>query len=226
MAGDGFRLWRDRAGLVHFAVPLILGKHALGALVAGQVFDQYPDQLAVEHVAGQLGLARQDVWQLARLEHPVKSATVRVYADLLATLADHTLRFAPTAGILLTVLQAGLSLSAWPVAGPHNRPSVVPSRHPTLLLFQTARHWSKQANRSMIRPFDIQLTSADRKKLLHAYRTAKDYLQRVRVHALLVLDDGYSVDEVKAVAFADESEVAKAVRWFRDGGVAEVIQEG
>jgi hypothetical protein len=77
----------------------------------------------------------------------------------------------------------------------------------------------------MTRPFDIQLTPADRKKLLHAYRTAKDYLQRLRVHVLLLLDAGHSVDEVQAVAFADEAEVAKAVRLFREGGVAEVLQE-
>jgi hypothetical protein len=75
----------------------------------------------------------------------------------------------------------------------------------------------------MTKPFDIRLTPADRKKLLHAYRTATDYLQRVRVHALLLLDDGHSMDEVQAVAFADEAEVAKAVRLFREGGVAEVL---
>jgi signal transduction histidine kinase/ActR/RegA family two-component response regulator len=85
-------LKQERSGLVHFAVPLILGNHALGALVAGQVFDRYPDQITLEHVAGQVGLSLQEVWQLARLELPVKSATLRVYADLLTTLADHTLR--------------------------------------------------------------------------------------------------------------------------------------
>jgi hypothetical protein len=77
----------------------------------------------------------------------------------------------------------------------------------------------------MTMPFDIQLTAADRKKLLHAYRTATDYLQRVRVHVLLMLGDGLSVDEVQAVTFADEAEVAKAVRLFREGGVDEVLQE-
>jgi hypothetical protein len=34
------------------------------------------------------------------------------------------------------------------------------------------------------------------------------------------------VDEVRAVTFVDEAEVAKAVRLFREGGVAEVLQEG
>jgi hypothetical protein len=78
----------------------------------------------------------------------------------------------------------------------------------------------------MTRPFDIPLTPANRKKLLHAYRTAKDYLQRLRAHVLFLLDDGHSVAEVQAITFTDEPEVAKAVRLFREGGVAEVLQEG
>jgi signal transduction histidine kinase len=83
------RVSRDRTGLVHVTVPLVLGERVLGALVAGQVFDQYPDQLVLEHVAVTFGLRPQQVWQLARLEPPVKHATLRVYADLLATLG-HT----------------------------------------------------------------------------------------------------------------------------------------
>mgnify|MGYP003288116254 CR=1 FL=1 len=86
---DGFHVTRDRTGLVHITVPLVLGQHALGALVAGQVFDQYPEQLVLDHVAVMFGLSPQQVWQLARLEQPVKRATLRVYADLLATLG-HT----------------------------------------------------------------------------------------------------------------------------------------
>src|SRR3984893_8867796 len=89
----------DRTGLVHFAVPLVLGGHPLGALVAGQVFTRYPEQLPLEHVARQLGLSPGKVWELARLEHPVKHATLEVYADLLATFGQtflqtryHTLR--------------------------------------------------------------------------------------------------------------------------------------
>jgi hypothetical protein len=79
--------------------------------------------------------------------------------------------------------------------------------------------------RFMVRPFDIQLTPADRKKLLHAYRTAKTHLQRLRAHVLLLLDAGHSVDEVQAVTFTEEAEVAKSVRLFREGGVAAVLQE-
>ena len=79
-------LAHEPTGLVHFAVPLQLGEHPLGALVAGQVFDQYPEQLPLEQVARQLGLPGHQVWQRARLEHPVKKDTLRVYGDLLATL--------------------------------------------------------------------------------------------------------------------------------------------
>ena len=39
LASDGVVVVRDRTGLVHFAVPLVLGEQPLGALVAGQVFD-------------------------------------------------------------------------------------------------------------------------------------------------------------------------------------------
>lgn len=88
----GFHATRDHTGLVHVTVPLVLGEHALGALVAGQVFDQYPEQLVLEHVAVTFGLRPQQVWQLARLEQPVKQSTLRVYADLLATLGYTFLR--------------------------------------------------------------------------------------------------------------------------------------
>jgi signal transduction histidine kinase len=90
---------RDRTGLVHFAVPLALGGHGLGALLAGQVFDHYPEQLALDHAAQQFGLPLGQVWEKARLEHPVGPPTLRVYEDLLATLGQaflqaraHTLR--------------------------------------------------------------------------------------------------------------------------------------
>ena len=81
-------LARDRTGLVHFAVPLVLEDHPVGALLAGQVFDQYPEQLVLEHAATRVGLPPQAVWQVARLELPVKRATLRVYGRLLATLGQ------------------------------------------------------------------------------------------------------------------------------------------
>jgi PAS domain S-box-containing protein len=78
----------DRTGLAHFAVPLMLGEDRLGALLAGQVFTQYPEQLVVERVAEQFGLPPGRAWQRARREHPIRRATLEVYADLLATLGQ------------------------------------------------------------------------------------------------------------------------------------------
>jgi signal transduction histidine kinase len=79
---------RDRTMLVHFAVPLILGGEKLGAVLAGQVFDQYPEQTGLEQVARHLGLSPDTVWQQARLELPVSRNTLRVYVDLLVSLSQ------------------------------------------------------------------------------------------------------------------------------------------
>jgi signal transduction histidine kinase len=73
---------------VHFAVPLVLEDQPVGALLAGQVFDQYPEQLLLEHAVTHMGLSPEAVWQVARLELPVKRATLRVYGRLLATLGQ------------------------------------------------------------------------------------------------------------------------------------------
>jgi signal transduction histidine kinase len=81
-------LRRDRTGLVHFTVPLVLEDHPVGALLAGQVFDQYPEQLVLEHAASHRGASPGAVWQLARLEVPVPRATLRVYGRLLAALGQ------------------------------------------------------------------------------------------------------------------------------------------
>jgi signal transduction histidine kinase/ActR/RegA family two-component response regulator len=73
--------------MVHVTMPLRLNGECLGLLLAGQVFNQYPEQLALEHAAKQFGLRPREVWQLARQEHPVKRDTLRVYGALLETLA-------------------------------------------------------------------------------------------------------------------------------------------
>ena len=85
-------LARDRTGLVHVAVPLILDGQPLGAVLAGQVFNQYPEQAVLEQIAKQLDLPPSRVWQQARLEYPVKQATLRVYAELLEHLSQTLLQ--------------------------------------------------------------------------------------------------------------------------------------
>lgn len=89
---SNFRLSRDRPGLVHFAVPLLLNEHRLGALIAGQVFDAYPEQMMLELCAKEFGVRMDEVWRRARLEAPIKPATLRIYADLLATFGQNFLR--------------------------------------------------------------------------------------------------------------------------------------
>ena len=81
-------LARDRTRLVHVAVPLILDGQPLGAVLAGQVFNQYPEQAVLERIAKQLDLPPSRVWQQARLEYPVKQDTLHVYADLLEHLSQ------------------------------------------------------------------------------------------------------------------------------------------
>ncbi|HEX5272790.1 MAG TPA: HAMP domain-containing sensor histidine kinase, partial [Gemmataceae bacterium] len=82
---------RDCAGLVHFAVPLVLGEEKLGALVAGQVFGQYPEQLELEHLAKALGLSAARVWEKARRQLPVSPSMLRSYEDRLVTLGRTSL---------------------------------------------------------------------------------------------------------------------------------------
>ena len=85
-------LRRDRTGLVHFTVPLVLGDHPVGMLLSGQVFDRFPEPVLLEHVAKHCGLPPHVLWQGARLEHPVKRATLHVYGRLLAALGHAVLQ--------------------------------------------------------------------------------------------------------------------------------------
>jgi len=83
---------REPSGLVHLAVPLSLGRDQLGAIIAGQVFDQYPDPLRMQRLARHLGLSSQDLWQLARQQVPIRSFTLNLYGQLLLTLGKAFLR--------------------------------------------------------------------------------------------------------------------------------------
>lgn len=85
-------LVRDDVGLAHAAVPLTLGNHRLGALIAGQVFDRYPEPLPLQRVARNFGLPPQQLWREALQRTPVSRATLRVYGDLLASLGQAFLR--------------------------------------------------------------------------------------------------------------------------------------
>jgi PAS domain S-box-containing protein len=79
-------LTRDLAGLAHVAVPLLLDGQPLGAIVAGQVFDRYPDPLSLRRVAKDLGVPAEPLWDMARKQRPVSAAVLRSSGDLLQSL--------------------------------------------------------------------------------------------------------------------------------------------
>jgi PAS domain S-box-containing protein len=83
---------RDQAGLTHVAVPLLLGKQRLGAIIAGQVFDRYPEPLSLRRVAKEFGVSERRLWELAREQRPVSSAVLQASGELLGVLGHAFLR--------------------------------------------------------------------------------------------------------------------------------------
>jgi PAS domain S-box-containing protein len=86
LRSDGVVMTHDQAGLTHVAVPLILGNQHLGAIIAGQVFDRYPEPLPLRRVAKEFHVAPQQLWDLARKQRPVGSDRLRASGDLLRAL--------------------------------------------------------------------------------------------------------------------------------------------
>ena len=82
----------DQARLTHVAVPLSLGRQHLGAIIAGQVFDQYPEPLVMRRVAKEFGLSAQQVWDVARKQRPVGGDILQASGDLLCVLGHAFLR--------------------------------------------------------------------------------------------------------------------------------------
>ncbi|MGI8989029.1 MAG: response regulator [Bryobacteraceae bacterium] len=89
---DRLVLARDEAGFAHVALPLSLGDRHLGALLGGQVYDQYPEPLPLERMAREFGLSAQRIWHLARRQVPMSRAQLQVYGNLLGTLGHAFLR--------------------------------------------------------------------------------------------------------------------------------------
>jgi PAS domain S-box-containing protein len=83
---------RDQAGLIHVAVPLSLGKQHLGAIVAGQVFDRYPETLSLRRVAKEFGVPAQQLWDVATQQRPVSHGILQSSGELLRTLGQAFLR--------------------------------------------------------------------------------------------------------------------------------------
>src|ERR1700736_3253080 len=83
---------RDQAGLTHVAVPLSLGKQPLGAIIAGQVFDRYPEALSLRRAAKDFGVSPQQLWDVARNERPISHGILQSSGDLLRALGQAFLR--------------------------------------------------------------------------------------------------------------------------------------
>jgi PAS domain S-box-containing protein len=82
----------DGAGLTHVAVPLLLDGAYVAGLMAGQVFDRYPESLRLQRAARELGIPAQQMWEVAIRQTPVSRATLRMYGELLQTLGQAFLR--------------------------------------------------------------------------------------------------------------------------------------
>jgi PAS domain S-box-containing protein len=83
---------RDQAGLTHVAAPLLLGKHRLGAIIAGQVFDRYPEPLSMRRVAKISGVSAQQLWEVARRQVPIGRTILLASGDLLCALGQAFLK--------------------------------------------------------------------------------------------------------------------------------------
>jgi PAS domain S-box-containing protein len=79
---------QDAAGLAHVAVPLSLDGQQVGALIAGQVFNRYPEPLPLQRVARELGISQQELWQHAIQQVPVSRGTLQIYANFLMSLGQ------------------------------------------------------------------------------------------------------------------------------------------
>jgi PAS domain S-box-containing protein len=88
LAENKITFTRDRAGLTHMTIPLTLGNRHLGSLIAGQVFAEYPQPLALQRVARDFRVSSQVLWNLAVHAVPLSHATLRLYADLLQSLGE------------------------------------------------------------------------------------------------------------------------------------------
>jgi two-component sensor histidine kinase len=76
----------DDSGLGYVAVPLRLAERGRGALIAGQVFLRFPDQLALDRMGRERGVS--SLWAAARRERPISQAVLTTYGELLLTLGQ------------------------------------------------------------------------------------------------------------------------------------------
>jgi len=82
----------DRAGMAHLTVPLLLDDEPLGALIAGQVFDRFPDAVRLQRAAAAFGIPEPQLWNLAIHQSPVSRATLLMHGELMLAFGQAFLR--------------------------------------------------------------------------------------------------------------------------------------
>jgi two-component sensor histidine kinase len=75
-------------GFSHTAFAIFLKGQHMGTLLAGQVFEQYPELLLLEQIAKEYSLSGQECWRLARQSIPLGQTTLKTYGNLLGTLGQ------------------------------------------------------------------------------------------------------------------------------------------
>lgn len=79
---------RDNSGQAYVVAPLLLQGHVVGTIMAGQVFDRFPEQLALERMAREFSVPVSRLWEAARSQPLVSTATLQVFGDLLKNLGE------------------------------------------------------------------------------------------------------------------------------------------
>jgi PAS domain S-box-containing protein len=83
---------KDLAGLTHAAIPLSLGNHRLGAMIAGQSFSRYPQPIPLRRIAKHFAASESELWNAAVHQVPISQTTLCLYADLLSSFGQAFLR--------------------------------------------------------------------------------------------------------------------------------------
>lgn len=105
--------------LALFAIPARLKGDVIGAIVAGWVFDNFPDPIVTDRLAKRINVSFPELWQIVRQQPPVSREKLKIYAEMLQTLSDsfvqeraETLHEQAQARELVALNQSALALAA------------------------------------------------------------------------------------------------------------------
>lgn len=201
-------LAHDLAGFAHLAIPLASGDWYFGTLLAGQVFDRFPEPLAVERVATEFGLSEQRLWSIARQQVPVSRSNLEVYGSLLLTLGQALLeqRYSAILKRKLFVSDAELQASnrELEAANAHLLVKVAElskSNGEKSVLLQEVHHRVNNNLQVIASLLRMQAESFGDNRLADALRTSQLRIESMAlIHAQL-----YDAEDLRQVDFADYS---------------------